>query len=61
VPLGGGFGRVFKVGNMVVNSRVQAFYNGEFAPAAGITNTGTWTVQFVLHFLFPGAPVPTLF
>jgi hypothetical protein len=60
VPIGGGFGRVFKVGDMLVNMRVQAFYDGSFAPAAGITNTGTWTAQFLLHFLFPDAPVPVL-
>ena len=63
VPLGGGFGRVFPVGNIVMDLQVQAFYNGVTAPAAGITNVGTWTGYFLLHFLFPPttAPVPSLF
>ena len=61
VPVGGGFGRVFPVGDMVMDVHVQAFYNGLTAPAAGITNVGKWTSLLVVHFLFPGAPVPSLF
>ena len=63
VPLGGGFGRVFPVGNIVMDLQVQAFYNGVTAPAVGITNVGTWTGYFLLHFLLPEAtaPVPALF
>jgi len=61
VPVGGGFGRVFPVGDMVMDVHVQAFYNGLTAPAAGMTNVGKWTSLLVVHFLFPGARVPSLF
>ena len=61
VPIGGGFGRVFPVGNMVMDVHVQGFYNGVTPPAAGITNVGRWTALLVVHFLFPAAPVPSLF
>jgi hypothetical protein len=61
VPVGGGFGRVFPVGDMVMDVHVQAFYNGLTAPAAGITNVGKWTALLVVHFLFPQARVPALF
>ena len=58
--IGGGFGRVFPVGDMVMDVHVQGFYNGVTAPAAGITNVGNWTALLVVHFLFPAAPVPSL-
>jgi hypothetical protein len=61
VPVGGGFGRVFPVGNMVMDVHAQGFYNGLTAPAAGMTNVGKWTAMLVVHFLFPAAKVPSLF
>ena len=61
VPLGGGFGRVIPVGDMVLDFQVQGFYNGITAPAPGITGVGNWTVLGVAHFMFPSAPVPSLF
>ena len=61
VPVGGGFGRVFPVGDMVMDVHVQAFYNGLTAPAAGMTNVGKWTALLVVHFLSPGDRVPSLF
>lgn len=61
VPVGGGFGRVVPVGNMVMDVHVQGFYNGLTPPAAGMTNVGKWTAMLVVHFLFPGAKVPSLF
>jgi hypothetical protein len=61
VPVGGGFGRVFPVGNMVLDIHAQAFYNGLTEPAAGSTNVGEWTALLVVHFLLPGAKVPSLF
>ena len=61
VPVGGGFGRVFPVGNTVMDIHVQGFYNGLTPPAAGMTNVGKWTALLVVHFLFPAAPVPSLF
>lgn len=48
VPFGGGFGRVFKVGDQPLNASVQAFYNAvrpKGAPA--------WQLRFQLTFLFP--------
>ncbi len=61
VPIGGGFGRVFPVGDMVMDIHVQGFYHGLTPTAAGITNVGKWTALLVVHFLFPAAPVPSLF
>ena len=61
VPVGGGFGRVFPVGNMVLDIHAQAFYNGLTEPAAGSTNVGEWTALLVVHFLFPASRVPSLF
>ncbi len=61
VPVGGGFGRVFPVGNTVMDIHVQGFYNGLTPAAAGITNVGKWTALLVVHFLSPTAPVPSLF
>jgi len=46
---------------MVMDVHVQAFYNELTAPAAGMTNVGKWTSLLVVHFLFPGAQVPSLF
>ena len=60
VPLGGGFGRVIPVGDMVLDVQVQGFYNGITARAPGITGVGNWTVPGVAHFMFPSAPVPSL-
>ena len=53
VPIGGGFGRVFPVGDVVIDVHVQAFYNGLTPPAAGMTNVGKWTAMLVVHFLSP--------
>jgi hypothetical protein len=61
VPIGGGFGRVFPVGDTVMDIHAQGFYNGLTPPAAGITNVGKWTALLVVHFLLPKAPVPSLF
>ena len=61
LPIGGGIGRVVPVGDMLMNARVDAYYNGALGHASGITNVGNWSLKFTLHFVFPGAPVPTLF
>jgi hypothetical protein len=61
VPVGGGFGRVFPVGDVVMDVHAQVFYNGLTAPAAGMTNVGKWTAMLVIHFLSPGTKVPSLF
>jgi len=49
VPLGGGFGRVFKMGEQAMNAQVQAFYNVENPDDFG----PEWQLRFQLQFLFP--------
>lgn len=48
VPLGGGIGRVFKIGKQAVNSSGQIFYNVE-KPAL----QGDWVFRFQFTLLFP--------
>lgn len=48
VPIGGGVGRIFKVGGQPMNAQVQTFYNvarPDFGP--------DWSIRFQLQFLFP--------
>jgi hypothetical protein len=48
IPVGGGVGRVFKIGNQAINSRLEYYYNAEKpegAPERSIT--------FTFQFLFP--------
>ena len=48
VPVGGGFGRVFTVGNQPVNASLAAYYNVEKPETAA-----DWSLRFQLTFLFP--------
>ena len=48
VPVGGGIGRVFKVGNQPINSRLEAYYNVVRPDGAP-----DWQVSFTWQFLFP--------
>jgi hypothetical protein len=48
VPLGGGFGRVFKVGTQPVNMQLGAYYNIERP-----TGAADWQLRGQLQFLFP--------
>ena len=48
VPLGGGAGKLFKIGNQPINSRLEAYYN-VVTPDAG----PDWQVVFTFQFLFP--------
>jgi hypothetical protein len=48
VPLGGGLGKTFKVGEQALQAKVGAFYN-VIRPSSG----ADWQVQFNLNFLFP--------
>ena len=48
VPVGGGAGRVFKIGNQAINSRLEAYYNVVNPDAAP-----DWSVSFTFQFLFP--------
>ena len=61
LPIGGGVGRVIPLGGMIINARLDTYYNGALGHASGITNVGNWTVGFTLHFVLPGAKVPSLF
>ncbi len=48
VPLGGGVGRLFKVGKLPVNTQLQGFYN-VVRPTGG----PNWTLRFQVQLLFP--------
>ena len=48
VPVGGGAGRLFKLGNQPINARVEAYYN--VVRPDGAPN---WTLGFQWQFLFP--------
>ena len=48
VPVGGGFGRVFKIGGLHVNARLEAFRNVERPRYSAATD-----IQAQLQFLFP--------
>lgn len=48
VPLGGGVGKIFRIGSQPMNAQMQAFYNMD-KPAV----VGDWTLRFQLQFLFP--------
>jgi hypothetical protein len=48
VPLGGGLGKIFRIGTQPVNFQVQAFYNVEHP-----TQAPDASLRFQLQFLFP--------
>lgn len=48
VPVGGGIGRVFKIGGQAYNASVQAYYN-----AVRPANTADWNLRVSLALLFP--------
>jgi hypothetical protein len=48
VPVGGGVGKIFRIGNQPMNAQMQAFYNVE-KPSV----VGDWSLRFQLQFLFP--------
>ncbi len=48
VPISGGFGRIFNIGDQAMNAQAQAFYNVErtdFGP--------DWSIRLQVQFLFP--------
>ena len=49
MPLGGGFGKIFKIGDQALNGQVQAFYNVVSPDDVG----GNWTIRAQLQLLFP--------
>ncbi|MBW2441463.1 MAG: neuromedin U, partial [Deltaproteobacteria bacterium] len=48
VPLGGGVGKLFKIGNQAMNARTEAYYNVEKPD-----NAPDWQWGFTIQFLFP--------
>ena len=48
VPLGGGVGKLFKIGNQAINARTEAYYNVEKPD-----NAPDWQWGFTIQFLFP--------
>ncbi|HCB49179.1 MAG TPA: neuromedin U [Chloroflexi bacterium] len=48
VPLGGGVGKLFKIGNQAINARTEAYYNIEKPDGAP-----DWQWGFTIQFLFP--------
>lgn len=49
VPVGGGFGRIFNIGQQPVNAQFQAFYNVEKPDEIG----PDWSARFQMQLLFP--------
>ena len=48
VPLGGGVGKLFKIGNQAINARTEAYYNVEKPD-----NAPDWQWGFTVQLLFP--------
>jgi hypothetical protein len=48
VPLGGGFGKLFNIGKLPINCKLQAYYNVVRPDGAP-----TWTLRFNVQFIFP--------
>ncbi len=50
VPMGGGFGRLIRIGKLPVNLQAQAFYN---VVKPDDDPTADWTLRLQMQFLFP--------
>ena len=48
VPVGGGVGKIFRVGKQAMNGQVQAYYNVEKPDIKG-----DWSLRLQLQFMFP--------
>jgi hypothetical protein len=48
VPLGGGVGKLFKIGDQAMNARAETYYN-----VAKPDNAPDWQWGFTVQFLFP--------
>lgn len=48
LPLGGGVGKLFKIGNQAMNAKLQ-FYGNAVKP----DNAPKWLMRFTFQFLFP--------
>jgi hypothetical protein len=49
IPIGGGVGKLFKIGKQAINSRIEAYYNIEKPD----DNGPDWQTVFMFQFLFP--------
>jgi hypothetical protein len=49
IPIGGGVGKLFKIGKQAINSRIEAYYNIEKPD----DNGPDWQTVFTFQFLFP--------
>ncbi len=49
IPVGGGVGRLFKIGHQPVNAQISAYYNVEKPEFAG----SDWQLRAQMQFLFP--------
>jgi len=49
IPVGGGFGKLFRFGKLPVNTSIQAYYNVEKPDTLG----PRWTLRCQVQFLFP--------
>ncbi len=48
VPVGGGVGKLFKIGPLPVNTQLQGFYNADRPK-----DSSDWQLRFQIQFLFP--------
>ncbi len=48
IPVGGGVGKIFKIGEQPMNVKAESYYNVERP-----TGAPTWTLGFTVQFLFP--------
>jgi len=48
VPVGGGVGKLFKIGPLPVNTQIQGFYNADRPK-----DSSDWQLRFQIQFLFP--------
>jgi len=55
LPFGGGFGRIFKIGNQPVNGSLSAYYN---AVRPDNLPSPTWQLRVQLALLYPQVPKP---
>jgi hypothetical protein len=48
IPLGGGFGKMFAIGEQKMNSKIEVYYNVKKP-----TGAPDWSLNWTLQFLFP--------
>ena len=53
VPVGGGVGRVFKIGKQPINASLHAYYNAIKPEIGGEEVMGDWTIRTQIQFLIP--------